>query len=278
MPRVATNGVELSVEITGEGPTVVLLHGFPHTGVVWAEVAEALAADHRVVVPDLRGFGASTRTDEGLDAGTLSHDVEGLLGSVGGPPVTLVALDAGVPPAFLLGHRRPDLLTRLVLIESTLGRLPGAESFFAAGPPWWFGFHQVPGLAEQVLAGHEADYVGWFYDQGTRTRGVRPDLRAAIGRAFAEPGALHCALGVYRALPETGRQIERAVRSGPLTVPTTAVGARPVGRALEDQLRPVARDLEAHVLDDCGHIVPLDRPEALLALLRGVAARRSTVS
>jgi pimeloyl-ACP methyl ester carboxylesterase len=262
--RVRTNGIELSVATAGRGPTVLLLHGFPHTWRVWAELIEPLARHHRVLAPDLRGFGASTRTAEGLDAATLSADVEVLLDE---RPATVVALDAGVAPAFLLAMRRPDLVTRLVLIEATLGALPGAEEFFAAGPPWWFGFHAVPGLAETVLAGHEADYVGWFYDQGTRRRGVHPEVRAAIGRAFTEPDAMRCALGYYRALPRSAGQIAEAARRGRLTVPTTAIGAAPVGRALEQQLRPITDDLTGHLIPDCGHIVPLDRPRELLTAM-----------
>ncbi|WP_207908906.1 alpha/beta fold hydrolase [Pseudonocardia endophytica] len=268
MRSVAVNGVELAVDTAGRGSTVVLVHGFPHTGLVWTDVRDRLREDHRVVVPDLRGFGSSTRTAEGLDAGTLSRDLEELIETLDAAPVVVVAIDAGVPPAFLLGMRRPDLVARLVLIESTLGPLPGAEAFGANGPPWWFGFHQVPGLAERVLRGHEEEYVAWFLDQGTRGRGVRPDLRAAMAQAFAHPDALRCALGVYRALPESGRQIARAAAGARLSVPTTAVGAAPVGRALEEQLRGVADHLDGHLIEDCGHIVPLDRPGELVGLIR----------
>lgn len=265
---VAVNGVELAVDEVGQGPPVVLVHGFPHTGLVWSEVRDALREDHRVVVPDLRGFGGSTRTAEGLDAGTLSRDLEELIVALGAAPAAVVAIDAGVPAAFLLAVRRPDLVARLVLVESTLGTLPGAEGFFEGGPPWWFGFHRVPGLAESVLRGNEAAYAGWFLDQGTRGRGVRPDLRSAMADTFARPDALRCALAVYRALPETGRRLSEAVAGARLTVPTTAVGAAPVGRALENQLRGVTDVLDGHLFDDCGHIVPLDRPDELVALLR----------
>lgn len=265
---VAVNGVELAVDEVGQGPPMVLVHGFPHTGLVWSEVRDALREDHRVVVPDLRGFGASTRTAEGLDAGTLSRDLEELVVALGAAPAVVVAIDAGVPAAFLLALRRPDLVARLVLVESTLGTLPGAEEFFEGGPPWWFGFHRAPGLAESVLRGNEAAYAGWFLDQGTRGRAIRPELRAAMADAFARPDALRCALAVYRALPETGRQLAAAVAEARLTVPTTAVGAASVGRALENQLRGVADVLDGHLFDDCGHIVPLDRLDALVALLR----------
>jgi pimeloyl-ACP methyl ester carboxylesterase len=263
--RIRTNGVELNVADEGDGPMMVLLHGFPHTWRIWSELIGPLAASHRVLAPDLRGFGDSTPTAEGLDAETLSRDVEGLLDR----PATVVAIDAAVPAAFLLALRRPDLVDRLVLIEAVLGTLP-AEGDLPADRPWWFGFHAVPGLAENVLAGNEAEYVGWFYDQGTRDRGVRPDLREEIAAAYARPGALSRALGYYRALPRSNAQLADAVAGTRLTVPTTAVGAAPVGRALEGQLRPIADDLSSQLIPDCGHIVPVDRPRELLEIIRGI--------
>jgi pimeloyl-ACP methyl ester carboxylesterase len=154
-------------------------------------------------------------------------------------------------------------------MESLLGRLPGAEDFLAAGPPWWFGFHSAePGLAETVLEGHEAAYVDWFLRAGTLGDGVRPTVRDAFVRAYTGRQALSCAFSYYRALPESAVQIEQAVTTARLTVPTMALGARPVGAVLERQLRPVTDDLTGHVIEDCGHIIPLHRPRALLALLR----------
>jgi len=81
---------------------------------------------------------------------------------------------------------------------------------------------------------------------------------------------LGAALGYYRALADSGRQISDTATQGRLTVPTVAVavGAAPVGRALEGQLRPITDNLEGHLIKDCGHIVPLDRPAELLAILR----------
>ncbi|WP_405806497.1 alpha/beta hydrolase [Streptomyces sp. NBC_00210] len=265
--RIATNGVELNVAIAGDGPAVLLLHGFPHTWQVWGEVIGRLAGRHRVIAPDMRGFGASTRATDGYDAGSLATDAEGLLDALGETSAAVVGIDAGSPPAFLLAMRRPGLVRRLVVMESLLGRLPGAEVFLADGAPWWFGFHAVPGLAESVLSGHEAEYVSWFLDSGTRGRGVRPDILDAFVSAYTGTEALRCAFSYYRALHTSARQIRDAVESARLTVPTMAIGAHPVGAALEKQLRPVTDDLVGHIVEDCGHIIPLDRPEALLGLL-----------
>nr|BFD80884.1 alpha/beta hydrolase [Streptomyces sp. Xyl84] len=265
--RVTVGGVGLNVALAGRGRAVLLLHGFPHTWRLWTDVLAPLAGRHRVIAPDLRGFGDSDRPADGYDAGTLAADAEGLLAALGVTSAAVVGIDAGTPPAFLLAMRRPGLVRRVVLMESLLGSLPGAGDFLAGGPPWWFGFHREPGLAESVLAGNEASYVDWFLDRGTLGRGVRQEVRDAIVAAYARPGALRGALGSYRALPDSDRQIRAAVAAGRLAVPALTIGADPVGRALEQQLRPHADRLTGHVLEDCGHIIPLDRPAALLDLL-----------
>ncbi|GAA0232909.1 alpha/beta hydrolase [Actinomadura nitritigenes] len=265
--RVAANGIEANVAVGGHGPAVLLLHGFPHTWRVWTEVVPDLVRRHRVIAPDLRGLGGSTRAAGGYDAASLADDAEGILDALGEESAAVVAIDAGVPPAFMLAMRRPHRVRRLVLMEGTLGPLPGAEDFFVGGPPWWFGFHRVPDLAETVLAGHEADYIGWFLTAGTRGRGVPRDIRDDFVRAYTGRDALRCAFSHYRAGPTSARQFLDAAASSRLTMPALAIGAQPVGDALERQLRPLADDLTGHLVGDCGHIIPLDRPRELLALL-----------
>nr|WP_308198425.1 alpha/beta hydrolase [Actinomadura terrae] len=270
--RVAANGIEFNVAVAGHGPAVLLLHGFPHTWRLWTEVIAALADRHRVIAPDMRGTGATTRAADGYDAATLAADAEALLDALGEPSAAVAGIDAGAPPAFLLALRRPERVRRLVLMESLLGRLPGAE---ALPTPWWFGFHSVPGLAETVLIGHEAEYIDWFLTSGTCTRDVPRPIRDAFVAAYTGPDALRCAFSYYRALPTSARQIQDAANSHRLTVPTMTVGAHPVGDVLERQLRPLADDLTGHVIDDCGHLIPLDRPDALVPLMTPFLAEQS---
>ncbi|MEU7141613.1 alpha/beta hydrolase [Nocardia sp. NPDC046473] len=265
--HIATNNIRTEVAIAGEGPAVLLLHGFPHTWQLWREVIGPLAQQHRVIAPDLRGLGAATRATDGYDAGTLAADAEGLLDALDEPAATIVAIDASTPAAFLLAMRRPERVRRLVLMESLLGALPGAEGFLAGGAPWWFGFHSVPGLAETVLAGNESDYIDWFLTTGTHGRGIPDEIRDAFVAAYTGPDALRCAFSYYRAMPTSARQLEQAAATGRLTVPTMAIGAHPVGDALERQLRPITDNLVGHVIPDCGHIIPLDGTTQLLDLL-----------
>lgn len=262
---VAVNGISMNVAETGAGPPLLLLHGFPHTWELWSSVIPELSRHHRVIAPDLRGLGATTKVQDGCDAATLADDAAALLTALGADQADIVAIDAGVPGAFLLALERPERVRRLVLTESLLGRLPGAEDFLAAGAPWWFGFHAVPGLAETIVEGHEREYIEWFLTAGTAGRAGIPDApREAFVAAYTGTDALRSAFAHYRAIPTSALQIEAAVAVHRLRVPTLAVAGGVVGDALRNQLHPIADQLTAITIEDCGHIVPLEQPAALL--------------
>lgn len=273
---VETNGIVLNVAVAGDGPAVVLLHGFPHTWRIWTRVIELLAPDYRVIAPDLRGFGHSTRTPNGYDVATMAADIEGLLDALQLDTAALVGIDAGTPVAVMVALRRPERVRRLAVMEALIGALPGAEEFLVGGAPWWFGFHAVPGLAERVLAGHEAEYVDWFLSAGSTPGQKMPAAtHHAIRDTYATPDALGPALAYYRALPESAHQLTEEFASTRLTVPTMTIGADPVGDVTRRQLHAVTDDLAGHVIPDCGHIIPVCRPAELQALLAPFLAHRS---
>lgn len=130
--RITANPVELAVTVAGSGPALVLLHGWPHTRRIWDRVIPELARAHRVIAPDLRGLGDSARPCDGYDAATLAADLAGLLDGFDLAAASVLALDASVPAAFLFALRYPQRVRRLVLMESLLPPLPGAEDFLAA--------------------------------------------------------------------------------------------------------------------------------------------------
>lgn len=269
LERVSTRDVELQVAVAGEGPTIVLLHGWPHTWHVWHRLIPTLARDHRVLAPDLRGTGGSTRAASGYDLHTLADDVADVTAALGDGPASVVGIDAGAPVAWMTAARGRVGVRRLVVIESLLGRLPGAEDFLDGGPPWWFGFHAVPGLAEGLLEGREDDYLDWFLRAGTAGgRGVAPASRRAFVDAYRGRESLRGGFEHYRAMAGGAELIDEAVADPHRArTPTLAIGAGAVGDALHRQLLPITDDLEGHLIEDCGHIVPEDRPDELLRLL-----------
>ncbi len=271
--RVSANGIDVNVAVAGQGTPVLLLHGWPHTWRLWSDVIPRLATAHRVIAPDLRGLGASTRTVDSYDLHTLADDASALLNALGEPRAAIVGIDAGAPPAFMLAMRKPGQVRKLVLMESLLGTLPGAESFLAGGPPWWFGFHAVPNLAETVLVGHEREYIKWFLTSGTAAgNNVRDDITEAFIAAYQGREALRCSFEYYRAAPNNARQINAVVESSRLKVPTMAISGGFVGKALQQQLEPIADDLVGQMVPNCRHLIPLEQPEALVHLLTGFLA------
>lgn len=263
---VVANGIALNVAVAGSGPAVLLLHGFPHTWAVWSPVIARLAPSRTVIAPDLRGLGESERTPGGYDAATTVADAVALLDALGVGTADVIGIDLGAPTAALIALTHPARVRRLVAMEAVVGNLPGAEEFVRHGAPWWFAFHAVPGLAERALTGNEATYLDFFLEAGTRGRGVDAAFRAEVHRTYAGTESLRSAFEYYRAMPVSAAQITAAAPSR-LAMPVMTVGAAPVGDTTFRQLSPVADDIIGHVIEDCGHIIPQDRPDELTGLL-----------
>lgn len=269
--QVATNGIHLNVATLGQGPAVLLLHGWPHTGLLWNMVMPPLAdAGFRAIAPDLRGIGGSTRAADGYDLTTQADDMAGLLSELHVEQAMVVGIDLGVGIAWMLAMRHRAVIRRLALCEGMIGSLPGAERFLSRGAPWWFGFHGVPGLAESVIESHEGAYLDWFYKD---CASMAPDIRDAFVAAYSGREALRCGFEHYRAFPENGRQISAVLADrGSVEQPTLAIVGGVVGDAIYGQLAPIAPDLRRVDIADCRHIVPLEQPpafaEALIAFDR----------
>ncbi|WP_217430907.1 alpha/beta fold hydrolase [Sphingomonas bacterium] len=258
---VATNGIHLHVATMGQGPAVLLLHGWPHTGALWAEVMPLLAdAGFRAIAPDLRGLGGSTRVAGGYDLYTQAADMAGLLAALEIQQAMVAGIDLGVGVAWMLAMRHRTLIRGLALSEGMIGDLPGAERFLARGAPWWFGFHSVPGLAEAVIEGHEGAYLDWFYKD---VPAMPPEIRDAFVAAYSGREALRCGFEHYRSFAENGRQIREALADRPTVEQATlAIVGGVVGDAIHGQLASIARDLRRVDIADCHHIVPLEQPRA----------------
>jgi pimeloyl-ACP methyl ester carboxylesterase len=118
--NIDTNGTTIYVRTGGNGPAVVLLHGYGETGDMWAPMAIDLARDHAVVVPDLRGMGLSLKPNDGFEKKTQGHDVAGVLDALKIETVDLVTHDIGNMVGYAFAAQYPDRVTRFVLIDAPL--------------------------------------------------------------------------------------------------------------------------------------------------------------
>jgi pimeloyl-ACP methyl ester carboxylesterase len=256
----------------GDGPVVVLLHGWPQTSRSWRHVIPRLSRKHRVIAPDLRGLGDSSRPASGYDTGTVASDVIELLDALGVRECCLVGHDWGGPVAFAATLSARDRVRKLGLIDSVLlgdGRSAGSAQ---GGARWHHLFHRTPHLPEALTAGREAIYLSWFFDEYSERAGaVSPEDLAEYARCYSQPGAMRCGFEYYRTVEISAAYVQACIaRDGKPTLPVLSVaGGAGRGRAHEAQesIERLVENLDCHVIPGCGHLVPEEAPEELCKLL-----------
>jgi pimeloyl-ACP methyl ester carboxylesterase len=161
--KIETNGATIHTRVGGQGPAVVLLHGFGTTGDMWVPLASVLAAEHTVVVPDLRGLGLSSKPTGGYDKKTQSLDVASVMQALGVFRADFVTHDIGnmVGYAFAVGF--PDRVTRFVPIDAPLPGVGPWEQVVQDPRMWQFGFGG-PDM-ERLVAGRERIYLDRFWNE-----------------------------------------------------------------------------------------------------------------
>ena len=251
----------------GQGRPLVLLHGWPQSWYAWRKVMPRLAARHRLIVPDLRGLGDSSRPADGFDKQRVARDVAELLQRVLGIDEADVAgHDWGGPVAFALAAWHPGLVGRLVMLDAAVPG-DGSGTFSQHGRRWHHAFHQTAELPEQLLAGREAVYYRWFYaNWGARPDAIEPDAIAEYLRTYAEPETTRTGLAYYRALDADVAANSAFLRDARLPMPILAIGGgKAFGRGGEtlSSLQRVGTDVRGGVIDDCGHWIPEEHPDRL---------------
>ena len=263
----------------GDGEVVVLLHGWPHTSHGWRHVIPRLVGQFRVIAPDLRGLGDSSKPEQGFDNGSVAGDVIELLDSLDVREFSLVGHDWGGPVAFAATLIARDRVNKLTLIDAVLpgdGRTAGSGQ---GGARWHHLFHRTPHLPEALTAGREAIYLGWFYDEYSERKGaVTPEDLAEYVRCYSQPGAMRCGFEYYRTLEASATFVRSHVeREGLVELPVLSVaGGAGRGRAEEaaDSIGRLVTNLEAHIIPGCGHMVPEEAPDELCSLLLPFLAER----
>jgi haloacetate dehalogenase len=271
----AVNGVRLHYRVGGSGSPVVLLHGWPQTGHCWRHVAGPLAADHTVIVPDLRGYGASDKPTGGFDKRTMAADVSALVRSLGHERVAVVGHDRGGRVAHRWALDRPEEVTRLAVLDIAPTRATWQRMDAELGAKYWHWlFHLQPDLPERLAGGDVEGYLRYFLEKWTYAReGLEPAAIAEYVRAFSQPGALRCGFDDYRADAVDAQHEEEDSSVGrrltqPLLALWGAEGVMGTTLPLLDLWREYADDVRGRAVERCGHFVPEERPDDVLDELR----------
>jgi pimeloyl-ACP methyl ester carboxylesterase len=274
--RVAANGLSFNLAEAGSGPPVLLLHGFPDCWRLWRHQLPALAeAGHRVIAPDLRGFGDTDKPGDVADykMRTLVGDVVALLDALGVDRAAVVGHDWGAGLAWMVATFAAERVSRLAAVS-----VGHPVSFAAAGMAqkqrsWYMLWFQFPGVAERVLPADDwAVFRRWAWN------GIGPGEDPECDRQVADlsrPGALTAGLNWYRANidPATFVTSDPAARSSlpPVACPTMGVWGSNDFALTEQQMtgseRFVTGPWRYQRLDGVDHWVPLHAPERLNDLL-----------
>jgi pimeloyl-ACP methyl ester carboxylesterase len=151
--EITVNGLTIHVEVAGSGPSVLLLHGFPDSAQLWRHQVPALVdAGHRVIAPDLRGFGASDRADgvEQYGLALVVSDVLGILDALDAPRAAVVGHDWGAAVGWALAGFAPERVERLAALS--VGHPAGYFTELRQRElSWYMLFFQFEGIAEDAL-------------------------------------------------------------------------------------------------------------------------------
>ncbi|MEE4593236.1 alpha/beta hydrolase [Streptomyces sp. DSM 41524] len=279
------DGVSLNVAVAGSGSPVVLLHGFPQTHLMWRHVAADLAADHTVICPDLRGYGASDKpaADVAADPAayakrTMAADIVALARALGHERFALAGHDRGALVAFRAGLDHPATITHLACLDV----LPTLDMWDVLhGTTAAVGFHlflmaQPPGLPERMIAACPDDFFGHFLDLWAGDpRAIPAEVRAAYLDACR--AAVPSIVADYRASAGVDVDHDRADRDGGrrLTMPLTVIqqdwGAA-LGYDAAALWRAWADDLD-HRTVGYGHFMAEEAPADIAKALRELLTR-----
>jgi len=270
--RLPADGITLAVHDEGEGPPVVLLHGFPDSSKVWRKQVPALvAAGLRVIAPDLRGFGESDKHQADpahqYDAAAQARSVIGLIGELRLGPAVIAGYDIGSRIAQAVARDRPDLVRALVVAPPLPGigdriLAPQAQREF-----WYQAFHNLE-LSTALVDGQPGAvraYLRHFWSHwsgpGFEPAGEHLDHLVSV---YGPPGAFAASIAWYRAgAGSVAASLAEKVPEHRIEVPTTVLWPEhdPLfPREWSDRIGEFFAAAELAWLDGAGHFSPLEAP------------------
>lgn len=269
---VVTKNLKLHVSELGEGPPVLLLHGFPECWYGWHAIMPKLAAaGYRAIAPDLRGYNKSDKPesvdDYALD--TLASDVPALLDALGLTSVALVGHDWGAAVAWTAAMNHPERVECLIVMN-----MPHPVRFAEAWQTlrqrvrsFYFYFFARRNLASTLFRAFGAlgqRLMLWWFSG----RSLQDKELARYAEAGLQPGAMRASMTYYTALLASNPQ-DTIARATPIQVPTSVIwGAK--DPAFDRELAcpgEWAPNSNVHYLEDVGHFVHLEAPEEVTQLL-----------
>ena len=227
---IETDGAAIDLVVGGEGPPVLLLHGYPQTRAMWHTVAPRLAERYRVVVPDLRGYGDSAKPPSGPDhAGyskrAMAADQIAVMTALGAERFAVLGHDRGARVGHRLALDHRDRVERLAVLDivPTLTVFSQLSQGVATGYYHWFFLIQDEPLPERLIGNDPGFYLHWCLARlGGSLEMFHPDALAEYERCF-DPETIHASCEDYRAAASIDIDHDRADLDRPLACPVLAL-------------------------------------------------------
>jgi pimeloyl-ACP methyl ester carboxylesterase len=265
--QIETNGTSLYVRIGGAGPTVVLLHGYGETGDMWEPLAAALAKDHTVVVPDLRGMGLSAQPAGGYDKKTQGRDIAGVLDALKIDRADLITHDIGNMVGYALAAEYPQRITRFVIMDAPLPGVGPWDDIVRSHALWHFSFYGPD--AERLVKGRERIYLDRFWNEFSfDPKNFDEASREHYAALYARPGAMHAGFEQFKAFDQDAIDNQAFVADGKLTMPVLAIGGeKSFGPMMATVMRSAATNVTEAIVPSSGHWVMEENPAATIKLI-----------
>jgi pimeloyl-ACP methyl ester carboxylesterase len=263
--RANNDGVAIHYETHGAGRPVVLLHGFPDSGRLWRHQVPALVeGGFRVIVPDLRGYGASDQPEgvEQYNMLLLATDVGAVLEAEKIPRAHVVGHDWGAALAWSVAAIFPDRVDHLVAMSVGHPNAFRGEGFEQTEKSWYMLLFQFQGIAEQWLSGNDwANFRAW---------GRHPDADAVIAE-LEESGSLTPGLNYYRANVPPESYVAPPLELPSIQAPTMGIWSSGDFALTEGQMvrsdKHVAGSWRYERIAGPGHWMQLEAPDQVNGLL-----------
>jgi pimeloyl-ACP methyl ester carboxylesterase len=273
---VDTGDLRQHVVTGGDGPPLLLVHGWPQTWYAWRLVMPTLAREFTVIAPDQRGRGLSGKPADGYDTGTLAADLAALMDTLGHGRFAVAGHDTGMWIGYALAADHPDRVERLAVAETPLPGVSPSPPLFADAhlnnALWHFAFNRLAAVNDELVGGREDVYFGWQF--ATKAARPLPDyaIRHYVGILAASPEALHASFAIYRALDATiAQNQQRTTRRLPMPVLGMGGGHSLAGQ-VADTMKLAADDVQTLVIPDCAHYPAEEAPEETLTALTAFLA------
>ena len=262
-----TNKVSIHTRVGGQGPAVVLLHGFGTTGDMWLPLAAELVANHTVIVPDLRGLGLSSKPVDGYDKKTQAADVARVLKALHVTQADFVTHDIGNMVAYAFASEYPEQITRFVPIDAPIPGIGPWEQMLQEPRMWQFGFGG-PDM-ERLVAGRERIYLDRFWNEfALHPERVDEAKREHYAALYALPGAMRASFAHFAAFGQDANDNRASLTKGQLSMPVLALGGEAAfGKTMAIVMRFAARNVQEAIVPDSGHWIMEENPSAVTRLV-----------